>query len=60
MVSLPCGEEGMHMGFRVGFSIVTGVGVWHGVLLGIGKKLCGGGFLEVCAPTGVRTQTDLC
>ena len=28
------------MGFRIGFIVVAGIGVRHGVILGIGRKLC--------------------
>ena len=44
MVSLPCGEEGADVGFRVGFAIVSGIGVGHGVFLGVGKKIRGVAF----------------
>ena len=44
MVSLPCGEEGADMGFRVGFTVVTGIGVRHGVFLDVDKKLHEGTF----------------
>ena len=44
MVSLPCGEEGVDMSLCVGFAVVAGIGVRHGVFLEVGKKLCGGAF----------------
>ena len=58
-IGVPHGEEGVDMGFRVGFVVVTGIGVGHGVFLGVNKKLYGGLFGGVRSD-GFRTCSDSC
>ena len=38
-IGVPHGEEGVDMGFRVGFVVIARIWVQHGVVLGIGREL---------------------